>query len=138
MPFTILRLENHPIVVVHITGALNADLHFRIALKVADLIKDVPGKIYRITDYTHASLDLLDMLDIVTQMTRGWQGTYSDPRIITLMVLNGGNSSLAAACLNRSWEGWKKAFVFPTMAEALAFARGPISYETEETMRVGT
>jgi len=139
MPYTVLKLAIHPpIVVVHFSGELNGDVYFKTALKVADLVRDIPGKVYRITDCSNARLSLLDMLDMVAHMTRGWQGTASDPRIISLMVLSGGNSSLAAQYLNRTWEGWRQIRVFPTMAEALACARGPISWETEEPVRVGT
>jgi hypothetical protein len=134
MSYSIIRLDNHPIVIVHVRGSLNAAVHFQIAMKVSRLAENHTGKFYLVLDLSMAHMDLIDTVDVLAQMTRSWRGTPSDSRIITMLVTRGGNTSLIAGHLVKQWEGWRRVFVFSSMAQALASARGPIIVEREEAI----
>jgi hypothetical protein len=129
-----MRFGNQPIIVAHVRGTLDADVYAAVAIRVAALAENVTGKITLVLDLSQARVEILDMIDVLAQMTRSWRGTPSDPRFITLVVTGGVNSSLMAAHLIRQWEGWKKVFMFTSMAQALACARGPVIMEREEAI----
>lgn len=133
-PYVVVLHENKPIIMVSIRGRLRSKAHFEIALKVSELLMYTPGKVYLILDLTGARLELLDTVDILTQMTKGWSGTPTDSRVITMLAVRGGNASLVPLHLWRGWEGWRRVFIFPSLAQALACARGPIITETEESI----
>ena len=133
-PYTVIRFENKPIILVSVRGKLRPKAHFEIALKVSQLLEHCVGKVYLVIDLSGARIELMDAVDILTQMTKGWSGTPTDPRVITMLALNSGNASLVALHLCRGWEGWRRVFIFPSLAAALASARGPIVYENIESM----
>lgn len=132
--YTVFKLENKPIVVVRVNGRLKSQAHLEIAIKVCELIEYTRGKAYLVFDLTAARLSFLDTLDVLTQMTRGWRGTPTDPRMITLLALRGSGASLVLLWLSQLWPGWKRVFVFPNLAEALGWACGPIIDEIETTI----
>ncbi len=127
MPHTVIKLDNEPIILTHIIGELNPAVYFDITLKAADLIENIPGTIYRITDVTKARIALLDMVDMVVQVLKGWPGTVSDPRVVSLVVTRGGNASLAAKHLARFAPQSIRVRTFSSLADALAFARAEIA-----------
>ena len=132
--YTVIRFENMPIILVSVRGRLRPADHFEIALKVSQLLEYSTGKVCLIIDLTAARIELMDTVDILTQMTKGWSGTPTDPRVITMLALSSGNASLVPLHLWRGWEGWRRVFIFPNLAQALASARGPIVYENVESM----
>jgi len=127
MPHMALKLEDAPIVLVRITGRLTPAVHFKVSQEVADLIEGVPGIIFRINDLTGVQLRVLEMAELVHQLAKGWAGTASDPRIVSIMVMDNPNMFLGLAHIARKW-GWaQRIHVCPTVEEALHLARAGAS-----------
>lgn len=134
MPYVAVLHEDAPIVMVRITGKMTGQVHFEVSRVVANLIEHVPGRIYRINDLTGVELGLVDMLDIISQMAKGWAGTASDPRVHSLFVADNPNFTLGLTYAARKW-GWpKQIHVFARLADALAYTHEVI----EAAMGVST
>jgi len=123
MPYILWKLDDAPIVVVSITGWLDAAAHFELSRDVANLIAGLPGKIYRINDLSGAHIHLVDLVNVLAQVSKGWAGTASDPRIVTYMVMHQPNFLLGRASSIRSWHWARQARICANMQEALALAR---------------
>ena len=136
MSHTVIKLEDEPIVLTHVVGELNATVYFNITLKAADLIENVPGTIYRISDVTNARISLPDLIDTLVQIMKGWPGTLSDPRVVGLVVARGGNAALAVSHLSRIAPPSIRIRCFTSLADALAYARADITSQTARKVRV--
>jgi len=123
MPYFMWKLEDAPIVVVSITGWVDSKSHFEMSRDVANLIAGVPGRIYRINDLSAARVHLVDMVNILSQVSKGWAGTASDPHMVTYMVMHHPNFFLGYASGSRYWPWARQVRICRSMVSALARAR---------------
>ena len=138
MSYTVIKLDGEPIILTYIVGELTPAIYFDITLKAADLIENVPGTIYRVTDVTRAQISLLNMIEMVVQVLKGWPGTVSDPRVVSLVVAGGGNAALAASHLARIAPPSIRLRCFNCLDDALTFARADINADATRQLRVRT
>lgn len=136
MPYIIMKIEDEPILLVRVHGVVTAQEHFKLSLDVANLIETLPGRIYRINDLTGACPRLVDMIEIVNQISRGWSGTASDPRVVCLAIMDHGNTFLGLRYLLRKWGAEDCIHLFASVAEALAYARQQIAAQIEAKVRI--
>ena len=136
MAHIIMKLEAEPILLVRVHGVVTAQEHFKLSLDVANLIETIPGRIYRINDLTGTCPRLVDMVEIVNQITRGWSGTASDPRIVTLVIMDNVNVFLGLRYLRRKWGKMESIHLFATVADALAYARAQIAAQAVDKVRI--
>lgn len=129
MSYNVIKLDEEPIVIVRVYGEVTLDEQANLMTETAKLIENDPGKIYRVLDATGRKTTFAEMLRLVSRAMKGWMGTASDPRIVTLAVLENSNSFLAIRVFRQTLGGRGRFLIFNTVAEALAAAREMIATE---------
>src|SRR5688572_21236773 len=86
--YTVERIPNEPIIHVTIRGHLSIDDVLDIYQRSDELRKDMPKKIYRITDVIDIQTSFAEMMQILKQATTRGGSSSVDPNINVVFVGN--------------------------------------------------
>lgn len=120
-------LPAEPILVIRYMGDRVEDDIPASTQEIARLLQGMEGPIYRIADFSEANVDLSAFMIGMARSTRGIEGTFSDPRMRPIFVGTQDLINLAVAAARQEQYGGLYIVAFPTLDEALAYARTEIS-----------
>jgi hypothetical protein len=86
MPFEVERLPEEPIILATLSGDVDADDLRLVFVRSAELMADIEGSVYRITDVREVSVSFPDLLKIVAEGAKHATGTSTDPRVKVCLV----------------------------------------------------
>jgi hypothetical protein len=133
MPFTVEKLPEEPIVLVKIKVGDQKDFERDfppLVQRIAELVAGIEGPIYRITDLTEVNISFGELVLAMQQEYRSeMPGTAADPRIQVVLVTSSKLIEVGAEGVPKSihYGGKQPPKIFPTMDEALAYARAELA-----------
>lgn len=123
--YQIIKPVDKPIIITSVFGELTPEMFQHICIDLSAQLEHVVGAICSIIDMTHAQVSVTSLMEIVECSRRGWPGTISDPRTISLFVGKDSNLLLGLEGLRReSVDGASRIKSFTCVADALRFAEG--------------
>lgn len=125
--YTVERIPNEPIIHVTIRGHLNLDDVLDIYQRSDELRKEMPKKIYRITDVIDIQTSFGEMMQILKQATMHGGSSSVDPNITVVFVGNNHWVKLFTDAMRQGAFAGKEIPVFETYDEALNYVRADIA-----------
>jgi len=124
--FTVVQLENEPIIVVTIIGYLDIAMARAIYARIAEIAATLQGPIYRITDVRQEHTTFAEIIGVIKEASKSTAGSTSDPRIKNVFV---GNEKMARVARDvlRTMMGGVSMPMFATMEDALTHIHNELS-----------
>lgn len=127
--YTVVRIPNEPIIHATVRGYLTLEDVLDVYKRSDELRKDMPQKIYRITDVIDVQTTFTEMMQILKQATSHGGSSSIDPSITVVFVGNNHWVQLFTDALRQGAFGSKQIPVFPSLDEAFAYVRAEIAAE---------
>jgi hypothetical protein len=131
MSATVEKLPNEPIILVTVKGNMTAEIAREVYQEIAQITKDMPLPIYRITDIRKIETNFTDMMEVIKEATIERPGTTCDPRITHIFVGNDKFVKIARDVLQRIDPDNHP--MLDTMEKALAYIRWKSEHYSETT-----
>ena len=129
MPFTAQLLEGEPIILVELSGHLDAQLLREMYQEIASISQSIPGHLYRITNVQQLESSFHEMLEVAREASSGTPGSLADPHITMAFVANDQWIKFTVDTLKQDRFGNLQVPIFRTMNDALAAIRLQIAQE---------
>ena len=129
MPVSVIRLENQPILIGTLSGAVTVNDIVELFRVSAELMGDSDETIYRITDVRTATSNFIEMLGAIKAAQVGGPGSTTDPRIKATFVGTSTWVTFARNALKNPQFGGISLAAFPSMDDALTSIRIQIDAE---------
>jgi len=130
MEFEVVKLEAEPIIIFRLNEGYDFELDTRKAHELiagyADELEDSTSTIFRITDFSGITMNFTDLILGLSSGTKAEPGSFADSRLRNLFVGQDDMVEFAAESLIQTQYGKIPTLVFPSMDEALAYARALI------------
>jgi hypothetical protein len=123
MPVTVERIPGEPIIMAKLSGDLTVDDVVEMFTRSAEIIKDVEGTVYRITNVQDIKAPFVEAMKTVQAATKGRSGSTSDPRIYAMFVGNTQWVDFYRNALQQEQFGGISLPVFASKEEALEHIR---------------
>lgn len=127
MAVKVERLPNEPVIVVTLSGDLNAQIVQDMFDKSAQFMDEIDGRVYRITDIRATEISFPDLVQVLSRSTSGQPGSSSDPRICGVLVGTHGWSRFFSESLQQAQYGHLNIPIFEAIDDAMAYIREQIA-----------
>jgi hypothetical protein len=128
----VTRLEGEPIIITRAKGHITVELILEIYRQSDILRKDMPKKIYRISNYTQADTSFFEMMQILQKAMQ--QGSQTlDPNIKVVFVSTSHWAKLAADTLRQDMFRGREFPIFTSEEDALAYIRADMAAEEAQS-----
>lgn len=124
--YTVVRVPNEPIIHVTMRGVITVEDLLDVYKQSDMLRKDMPQKIYRISDVTDVQTTFSEMMQILQQATKHGGSSSIDPNITVVFVGNNHWVKLFRDAMRQGAFGGKQIPVFATLSEAFSFVHSDI------------
>jgi hypothetical protein len=123
MGVTVELLPGEPILIATIKGEMTVEKAQEVFRRSLELIADIEGPIYRITDVSQATSSFGDMINVLNASGKGREGSTSDPRIRVILVGTSTWVRFFRDAMATAHQGGRSVPVFDNLDDALLAAR---------------
>lgn len=123
MPVTLERLPELPVIVVTYHGKVDLPVVQEMYARFAELMQDIDGTVYRITDARHIESSFDEFMKILNEMNRQFPGSVKDSRVKLIFVGNGPWVRFIRDAMQNERFGHISIPAFDTLEEAVECAR---------------
>lgn len=124
--YTVVKMQDEPIILVTIIGHLDVDMARGIYAKIAEIAAVMDGPIYRITDVRQEHTTFGEIISVIKEASKGTAGSTTDPRIKNVFVGNEKMARVARDVLSKNMGGASMP-MFATMEDALKHIRDELA-----------
>lgn len=119
----VTHLPGEPVIIISVAEGGETTSWRRLHERVAELMKQIDGAVYCITDFSGVQVSFDMMAAMLREETRGRPGSASDPRVREALVGSSAILKLAAQSLSQPHYIGEDVPVFASLAEALHYVR---------------
>lgn len=124
MPFEITQIDDKPIFVLTFTEPLDYENNYaQVTEALLHRVGDLPGPIYRISDYTRLNPEYKDIIIGLNSVLKYRRGGLSDDRFHPMIVFNDSFLSTAIHTLRPHFKNLHHIQLYSSLDEAVAYAR---------------
>lgn len=123
MSVTVTRIPNEPILVATIEGDVDLSTIQDLFAQSRELMKDMQGHVYRITDTRKAGVTFSELRDIVREAATRTEGSSTDPNVTPVFVGNQQMLRMTSGLMRQQQFGGIQIPIFGSIEEALEHIR---------------
>lgn len=127
MPVQVTRLLGEPIIHAVLTGFVGEAEVLEMFRLSAELARDMPGKVYRVTETRDPQTSFSEMVFILRDLSNGQPGSTSDPRFVGVLAGVDESTRFVAESSHQRQYGHANIPLFGSVDDALAYLRERIN-----------
>jgi hypothetical protein len=130
---TVQRIGDEPIIHAKITGYVDLDVLLEVYARTAELRKDMPRYIYRITEVSDVQSSFSEMMEVIKQAAMRGGSSSTDPTVTVVFIGTSHWVKLFTDALRQGAFGGKQIPVFESYDAALSYVRSDIAAKASES-----